>query len=170
MHRSARYLGLALLSLAALSGCNKKFMSTTVSGGPEGVSTTVGGGNVLLQRWKEGPAIMICSDINQGTTDQTAGTSSDSGYKGGGSQAAPDGRRYEWQTESMDGRNVKFRINGKEYDLSKGTLFLVKTKGGKTEVEQLSEDLSSVQPNAESCKEFARKNPAVSKFLDMKDD
>jgi hypothetical protein len=64
-----------------------------------------------------------------------------------------------------DGRTVKFSLDGKEYDLSKGNLFLVRTKGGKTEVEQLSRDLSAVNPDVESCKDFARKDPAVSKFV-----
>ncbi|HJZ58808.1 MAG TPA: hypothetical protein VKE74_27950 [Gemmataceae bacterium] len=56
-------------------------------------------------------------------------------------------------------------MDGKDYDLAKGTLFLVRTKGGKTEVEQLSRDLSAVQPEPESCKTFAQKDPAVSQLL-----
>jgi hypothetical protein len=49
-------------------------------------------------------------------------------------------------------------------------LFLVKTKGGKTEVEQLSTNISAAQADAESIGDFARKEPAVSKFLGTKSD
>jgi hypothetical protein len=86
-------------------------------------------------------------------------------WKEKGFESSPDGRRFDWQLEKTDGRSVNCQVDGKEYDLAKGTLFLVKTKGGKTEVEQLSRDLSAVKPDTESCKDFARKDSTLSKFL-----
>ena len=109
---------------------------------------------------------MICSDIRGGQS--SAGeTISGPPYvrKEKGFKSSPDGRRFDWELETTDGRGIKCRLDGKDYDLSKGALFLVKTKGGKTEVEQLSRDLSAVQAEAESCKDFAQKEPAVSKLL-----
>ena len=109
---------------------------------------------------------MICSDIQGaagGLGERTSGPPwfrKEEGYT-----SSPDGRRFDWQLETGDGRSVKCHLDGKEYDLSKGTLFLVKTKGGKTEVEQLSRDLSAVQPDFVSCTDFARKDAAVSKLL-----
>jgi hypothetical protein len=76
----------------------------------------------------------------------------------------------EWQLETTDGSSVKVRLGGKEHDATKGSLFLVKTTGGKTEVEQLAQDLSAVQPDAKSIQEFARKDAVVSKFLGIKAD
>jgi hypothetical protein len=79
-------------------------------------------------------------------------------------------RRLDWQIERTDGWNVKVRLSGKEYDASKGALFLVKIDGEKTEVEQLAKDVSAMQADPESVKEFARKDAAVSKFLGIKAD
>jgi hypothetical protein len=76
----------------------------------------------------------------------------------------------DWQTERTEGWNVKVRLNGKEYDVSKGAVFLVKTEGEKTEVEQLAKDLSALQADPKSVEEFARKDAAVSKFLGIKAD
>jgi hypothetical protein len=46
-------------------------------------------------------------------------------------------RLLDWKLETTDGQCVKCWVNGKEYDLSNDGILLVKTKGGKTEVEQL---------------------------------
>jgi hypothetical protein len=120
---------------------------------------------------------MICSDFNPGSDKKPVHTSSKSSNdspplvsKEEGVQSAGDGRRLEWSMETSDGRTVKCRLDGKEYDLAKGTLFLVRTKGGKTEAEQLSTDLSAVQTDAKSLEDFARKDAAVSKFLAIQGD
>ena len=155
-----RNLGLALMCLVASSGCGPRALPL----GPAGVVTTVGGASVIFYQWKGGPAVMIFSDVQGGHSSAGGGTAG-SLYKEQGFESSPDGRRFEWQMETTDGRNIQFRLDGKEYDLSKGTLFLVKTKGGKTEVEQLSRDLSAVSPDANGCKDFAQKDPAVSQFL-----
>lgn len=111
---------------------------------------------------------MICSDIQGGASSSGENISGPPWVrKEEGFASSLDGRRFDWQLATTDGRSVQCRLDGKEYDLSKGTLFLVKTKGGKNEVEQLSRDLSAVQPEVDSCKAFARKDPAVSKFLGM---
>jgi hypothetical protein len=107
---------------------------------------------------------MFCADVQHGTSGGGGGTAGPL-YKEQGFIAAPDGRRFDYQLETRDGRSLQCRLNGEEYDLSQGALFLVKTKGGRTEVEQLRRDLSTVQPDPESCKDFVRKDPAVSQFL-----
>jgi hypothetical protein len=121
---------------------------------------------VFFVGWKQGPIIMICCDI------AGAGCGTSDGYSGpppvrqaSGSASARDGRRMDWILERTAGQSAKFWVNGKEYDLSRGTLFLVKTKAGKTEVEQLDRDLSAVQPDQESCKKFAQEDPAVSMLI-----
>src|SRR5262245_62244048 len=104
--------------------------------------------------------MMICSDTGEGTTSSKDSSAGPPWVrKVEGFAASKDGRRFDWQLETTDGRSVKCRVAGKEYDLAKGALFLVKTKGGKAEVEQLSRDLSAVQPEVESCKAFVRKDP-----------
>ena len=120
---------------------------------------------------------MTCSDFNPRSDKTPVNTSNWSGNsypplisKEEGVQSSGDGRRFEWSMQTSDGRTVKGRLDGKEYDLAKGTLFLVKTKGGKTEVEQLSTDLSAVQPDAKNIEKFARKDAVLSKFLGIKAD
>jgi hypothetical protein len=118
---------------------------------------------------------MICSDFNPGADKKPVHTSGNSSNtypplvsKEEGVQSSGDGRRFEWSLETGDGRAVKCRLDGKEYHLAKGKLFLVKTKGGKTEVEQLSTDVSAVSTDAKSIEDFARMDSAVSKFLGIK--
>ena len=138
------------------------------------VSTTIGKGRVRFFQYKGERGIqtvMICSDFRGDvTTEGPASAGVDNIYKQKGSESGRDGRRLEWQLETKDASSVKVRLGGKEYDASKGSLFLVKTKGGKTEVEQLAKDLSAVQPDTKSIEEFARKDAAVSKFLGIKAD
>jgi hypothetical protein len=162
-------LGVVLVSWL-VSGCKGSLQGSQAPASPAGIQTTVGNGSVVFYRWQEGPTVMIWSDVTDGSSSSGASAGGPpwhctvNGYK-----SAPDGRRFEWRLTTTDGQTVQCFLDGKEYDLSQGTLFLVKTKGGKTEIEQLKQDLTAVQPDAESCKEFAEKDPAVSKFLGQGD-
>jgi hypothetical protein len=160
-----RNLAFVLLCLVASGGCGSRIPPDA-----EGATTEMAGGTVAFRRWKEGQAVMICDDIKGGTVTPTDSMQSGGTRKVGASHSSHDGRKVEWLLETSDGRSVKCHLDDKEYDLSKGALFLVKTKGGKTEVEQLIRDLSAVQPDQQSVKEFARKDAAVSKFLGIKAD
>jgi hypothetical protein len=156
---------LVLVGLPVSSGCQQPAASQQPAS-PAGLSLAEGGGSVAFLRWKDGPAVMICSDIQGGTSSSRDSVSGPPWVrKVEGSASSKDGRRFDWQLETTDGRSVRGRVDGKEYDLAKGALFLVKTKGGKTEVEQRRRDLSAVQPELESCRAFVRKDPAVSKLL-----
>jgi hypothetical protein len=132
---------------------------------PAGITVSLGTGTVAYYRWPDGPVLMICTDV-QGSTNSGDSISGPPWIrKEQGAASSPDGRKVEWQLETTDGRNIQCRLDGKEYDLSKGALFLVKSKGGPTEVQQICRDLSAVAPDANSCMEFARKDPEVSTFL-----
>lgn len=69
---------------------------------------------------------------------------------------------FDWEIETADGRTARFRIDGTAYDLSQGTVFLVRSKGRQIEVEQLQRDLSSTQPDAETVAHFAASDAALS--------
>jgi hypothetical protein len=121
---------------------------------------------MVVYRWPDGRVVLICADVGGGTGDSGQNNSGPPWVTNDhGSQTAQDGRTFNWEVETTDGRNLKCRVNGKDFDPAKGTLFLVRTKKGQSEAEQVKEDLSAVQPTAESLKEFARKNAAVSKVL-----
>jgi hypothetical protein len=159
-----------LLCLMVSNGCSRQGAAPDP---PAGYSLGMTNGIIIFRHWKDGPAFMICADVVGGHSSQ--GSQSQSGpsghsYTDKGRISAPDGRRFDWQAQTSDGRSIRFLLDGKEYDLSKGSLFLVKTKEGKTEVEQLSKDLSAVQADSKSVEEFARKDAAVSKLLGIKTD
>jgi hypothetical protein len=160
---TVRIPGLVVVGLALVSGC-----STRQPPPPAGLTAAIGNGTMVFYRWQAGPAVMICCDIQVGA----GGSGENVNFAGNvyvikkhGFAAARDGRRVDWELQTTDGRTVTCRLDGKEYDLAKGTLFLVKTQGGKREVEQVTRDLSAVQPTTESFKDFARKDPAVSKLI-----
>ena len=94
-------------------------------------------------------------------------TSNDSDYDGHFRTRAshPDGRRIEWEIEAPDGKNVKLRIDGADYDLPKGSLFLVTTKTGHTQVWQLNKELPDAGHDMENCEAFAKRDPDVMKFI-----
>jgi hypothetical protein len=115
-------------------------------------------------RWKGGPTILICSDFG-GTSSHGSGTTEDPVWRESGCFSARDGRRFEWHTENTKSLDVKFTLAGKEYDLSKGTMFLVTVTNGETKVQQINRDLSGVQFTSESSRAFIQQDPDVSKLI-----
>jgi hypothetical protein len=85
-----------------------------------------------------------------------SGTAAARVYRLQGYAAAPDGRRFDWEVETEDGRTARFWLAGMPYDLSEGSLFVVRADDTGAQVTQLSRDLSGVKPNASSCEVFAR--------------
>jgi len=172
-NQAGRIAGLALTCVVAVCGCRQRPPNEPEEISSPYGSTTLGKGTVIYSQFKGrhkgvqgGQSVVICCDFS-GNSVSGPGNSS----KIQGSQSSTDGkRRLDWQTERTEGWNVKVRLNGKEYDVSKGAVFLVKTEGEKTEVEQLAKDLSALQADPKSVEEFARKDAAVSKFLGIKAD
>ena len=173
-----RNLGLVLVCVIASSGCHQP---------PPGISSLLAfrnpieDGTVVFFKLNEKKTVIIFCDIQripkegddndaswQVTTPPIG--AADKTYKAKGWELASDDRRLDWQLETPDGSSIKVRLNGKEYDASKGNLFLVKTKGGKTEVEQLTKDLPGGLPDRKMVEAFARNDAAVSKFLGIKAD
>jgi hypothetical protein len=69
---------------------------------------------------------------------------------------------FDWEIETPDGQTARFRIDGTAYDLSQGTVFLVRSEGRQIEVEQLQRDLSSTQPDPETVALFAASDAILS--------
>jgi hypothetical protein len=155
---------LSVLALLIASGCKG---SPQPEPGPPVLSFAEKDGTVFFLPWKKVGTIIICCDIPGGAGGTTtSGSGPPPVSKAEGYAIAKDGRRVDWKLEISDGgKSVRFSVNGKEYDLSRGGLFLVKTKADKMEVEQVNEDLSMVPPDIEGCRNFVRKNRRTSKLL-----
>jgi hypothetical protein len=123
--------------------------------------------DVTYLKWKEGASLLLVDDIFLGGSHHSGGSGSTNNpiYSGSGSAKAADGGAYKWQVETTDGKAVKFSIDGKEYDLSKGSLFVMKVKGDKTEVHQLKRDLSTIPFDTRKCEEALKKDAEVMKLL-----
>lgn len=69
-----------------------------------------------------------------------------------GEQVAGDGRKVEWRCTTSDGKTGTVTLNGKDYKLAEGSLFLVATKGER--VAQLKRDLTSVKTDGDAATVF----------------
>jgi hypothetical protein len=173
MSRFSWQVGLSFLAVCSvLIGCNRNQQTPDEISQSSG-SMTLGMGTVIYSQFKgrhkgaQGRQfVLICCDINGNSGLEVGDVSKHQGYL----SSTGGNRRLDWQIERTDGWNVKVRLSGKEYDASKGALFLVKIDGEKTEVEQLAKDVSAAQADSKSVEEFARKDAAVNKFLGIKAD
>jgi hypothetical protein len=130
----------------------------------------IGSGTMCFYRWDDKLSVMICTDM-QGTIRTTVGFSGiASGHNAGGLVYVHAGRQLDWLLQEKEGQKVACRINDKEFDLDQGNLILVKTEGGEFEIQQISQDLSTVTPDIEGLKAFARKDPAVNKLIKLGDE
>jgi hypothetical protein len=152
---------LIVLAVLALSGC----MTRSTPPGASTAAGAVGAGDYTFLQWNEGLTIMIWDDIRGSHSNHASGSTSDPVFRQSGQAESPDGRSYSYQVETEDGLTARFSIDGKEFDLSQGTLFLVKTRGGETGVQQLSRDLSEVSFDNQAFWEFAASDPDVAELI-----
>jgi hypothetical protein len=156
---------LATLFVTTVSGCAPR--ST-----PPGADVTAG---VFEQvgfeflRWEEGLAIMMWHDFvgdsGCSSTSEGSGFTPDPIYRVEGYAESWDGHRFDWEVQTNDGKTAQFWIDGRRYDLSDGTLFIVTMEDGGADVMQLERDVSRVQPDSSSCVAFARSDPDLARFI-----
>jgi len=134
---------------------------------PPGANMAGGGlgqARYVFLRWKEGLKIMMWHDCLKSGRGSGSGSTTDPVYRYQGWAESSDGRRFEWEVQTADGKTALFKIDDTRYDLTDGRLFIVTMKNGKTQVRQLDRDLSNVQANQESIVAFARSDPHVAEF------
>lgn len=159
--RLARAALLAVLVAVALAACAG---SSTPPGANKQLGTFEQGGYLLL-RWEEGLEIMIWHDVEGSSVAHSAGSTEDRVYAERGSARSGDGRGLEWEVQTTDGKTGQVRIGDYIYDLSAGTLFIVTTSGGTTQVRKLDRDLSAVPLNHDGILAFAENDPDLAAFL-----
>jgi hypothetical protein len=77
--------------------------------------------------------------------DGCSGGDSGSGPTARGHLYAVDGRKIAWSCTAPDGTSGTVIIDGQQFDLAKGAVFLVSARENKTKVEQLAVDMSKLQ-------------------------
>ena len=161
---TSRLTSLALLVIliaAAAAAC-------TGSSTPPGANKYLGSfehGGYLFLRWQEGLEVMIWHDVAGSAVAHSAGSTEDRGYAERGSARSADGRSLEWELQTKDGKTGQVRIGKASYDLSAGTLFIVTTRGGTTDVRQLDRDLSAIPLDHDGILAFAEKDTDLAAFL-----
>jgi len=128
-----------------------------------GGSTSFGQTSVDYKRSTGGLALVIWWD-SVGPSE----SGSESGLFGSnawGTFTPAKGKKITWNWNGAREKGGDFKINGKPYDLAKGTLLLVSTKGGEVRVTQLDVDLSKVEANEKGFQELAKKHEKLAKFI-----
>jgi hypothetical protein len=77
------------------------------------------------------------------------------------------GRKLVWNCSSHDGKTGRVEIAGIPYDLEKGGLFLVRTKGGGTLVGQLPIETvgGEIRTASEKLESLAKTDPIITAFV-----
>ena len=155
-----------LAILLGLSACASK---TTPPGAnmiygtfiePEGF-----GGSYTLLQWKEGLSISIMDDSQGAHQSSGSGSTEDPVWRGKGSISSQNGHDITWQVETTDGKTAKFFINEQPYDLTQGTLFLIKTDSGSPQIVQYKSRYIGTCADNESCPLLLKQDPAVLQFI-----
>lgn len=83
-----------------------------------------------------------------------------------------DQREIDWPCVTHDGTKGKVRIQGKEFDLSKGGLFLIDTRAKSVRVQQLDvpigiavNDRQGYEKARKSIEALAQENPVMRQFV-----
>jgi hypothetical protein len=121
--------------------------------------------NIAFLRWKEGLRVLVVDDVTGQHGSHGTGSTDNPVYTATVSAGDADAGGYTCRLETRDGKSAACRINGKEYDLSKGTLFVIKAKGAQTEVHQLRRDLAAVPFDLQGCRKAVEKDAEIQRRL-----
>ncbi len=157
------FIGVALI--ISVVGCG----TGTTPPGADTLYTSAPGMNIVYLRWKEGLTVLFVDDVKGGHSSGGSGSTDNPVYTKIVSAGSPDSGGYKCQLETKDGKSAICGINGKDYDLSKGTLFVIKAKGEQVEVYQLKRDLTKIPFDTHDCKDPIEKDAEIRKLLGLGD-
>jgi hypothetical protein len=129
---------------------------------------TVGETTVQYVPWGEGMLVAVWSDISgraAGFRTEQHCTASPGRADWSASVKAEDGRAVKFKGITTEGKPQTVTVNGKEYSLEDGALFLVRTRGGRVRVTQVKRDLSDLPPTSATWDQLAKESPQVKAFL-----
>ena len=155
------FIGIALIISA--TGCRRR----TTPPGAYMIGTSAPGMNISFLRWTEGLMVLFVDDVKGPHSSDGSGSTEDPVHTSTVSAGPPDAGGYKCVLETKDGKLANCHINGKEYDLSNGTLFVIKDKGEQVEVHQLKRDLTKIPFDANDCRDPIQKDAEIRKLLDL---
>jgi hypothetical protein len=79
---------------------------------------------------------------------------------------ANDGRTVQWRASTKDGKSGTVTLNGKDYRLEEGAVFLVRTADGPARITQVKQDLSGLKPGLATWDRLRKENTEVNEFVD----
>jgi hypothetical protein len=155
------FIGFAFI--ISVDGCGTR----TTPPGAAIIGTSAPGMNIAYLQRKEGLTVLFVDDVKGGHSSRGSGSTDNPVHTSVVSAGDPESGGYKCQVETKDGKSANCRINGKEYDLSKGTLFVIKANGKHVEVHQLKRDLTTIPFDADGCREPLQKDTEIRKLLGL---
>lgn len=166
--RSLLFGFLCACTLAA--GCFRVITVPPAAGFPgfnTGTYGTEGGTAWYLGRDGQLAAMVWCDREAGGGTSGTGSSSPSSATNSyEGRLNIQKGEAVVIACKTTNGVIEHFSINGKEYDLSQGALFLVTTHEGRQDVTQLPQDLKDHPAESAGLKKLAESNKDIREFLE----
>ena len=156
-----RLIPLLFIALVVLTACQIR----ATPPGPDTHLGVVDETGYTLFHWDEGLRIFIWDDLREGGWVSSGGSTEDAVYRLEGLAEAPDGRSYRYILGTEDGQTASLTIADETFDVQQGRLFIVRTKRGAIEVEQLQRDLSTIPLSHDGIGAFGRADSAVAAFI-----
>ena len=156
---------IGVAAIISVAGCGTR----TTPPGASTMGTSAQGMNITFLRWNEGLKVLFVDDVKGGTSSSGSGSTDNPVHTQIVSAASPDTGGYKCQLETKDGKSAICRINGKDYDLSRGALFVIKAKGEQVEVHQLKRDLSTIPFDTDHGRHPLQKDAEIRKLLGLGD-
>ena len=148
---SVSLLLVGLLGALSSIGCSGK----STPPGPSVTASVVEDLGFSFLKWKEGRAIMFVDNVG-GSQTRGGGSTEDPVWRGSGSSTSEDGHGYEWTYETTDEKRVDLKIDGVDYDLDKGGMFVIHLAGDQVTVHQRDVDLSQLTLDHDECRTFLK--------------
>jgi hypothetical protein len=164
MHRFAPVIAVALTITAwgTLPGCSRH----SWSGGGDSA-----GGVDIEHRTCDGRVYLVvaAAGCSGGSSSSASGPT---GMTTGGELNALDGRKIAWSCTTADGTRGTVTVDGQQFDLAGGGVFLVSAKEKKTKVEQLAVDMSKFRggPVPQELRGLAETHPRIAAFFKEADE
>ena len=154
-------IGIALV--LAVAGCGPR----STPPGASSIGTSAPGMAINYLQWKEGLMVLFVDDCKGSHGSRGSGSTDNPVHVANVTAGSPEAGGYKCELETKDGKSANCRINGKEYDLSKGALFVIKAKGEQVEVHQLKRDLTTIPFDTDDCKDPIQKDAEIRKLLEL---